>query len=72
MRENSEMMRAWPQKNKLHFFRKDGFISIGFGNIKCYLDILPCLVLSIISGRILLLANYLMGWKEKRISDRKW
>ena len=33
--------RRWwgrcPRKNKLHFFRKDGFISIGFGNINAIL-----------------------------------
>ena len=38
--------RRWwghgPRKNKLHFFRKDGFISIGFGNINAIL--IFCLV----------------------------
>ena len=56
--ENLEM-RGWgrcPRKTKLHFVRKDRFIDIGFGEYKR---------LSWDSGRLLLLANCLMGLKEK-------
>ena len=37
MRENSEMMRALPQKKQTTLLQKDGFISIGFGNINAIL-----------------------------------
>ena len=55
--ENLEM-RGWGRclrKTKLHFVRKDKFIDIDFGEHKR---------LSWDSGRLLLLANYLMGLKE--------
>ena len=53
-------IRRWwghgPRKNKLHFFRKDGFISIGFGNINAIL--IFCLIWYwVFSWKNLLLAN---------------
>ena len=60
MEHKSGRIRRWwgrcPRKNKLHFVRKDRFIDIGFGEYKR---------LSWYSGRLLLLANCLMGLKEK-------
>ena len=71
--------RRWwghgPRKNKLHFFRKDGFISIGFGNINAIL-IFASSGIECCFRKNLLLANYLMELKRKIILhwsyDRSW